>query len=80
MLKMRFKRGGRKRQPSYRLVVMPSTSRRDGKPIRELGFYNPITKELKLNIEKIRYYLNNGVQPTTTVRNLLIRNDVIKKL
>lgn len=80
MLKMRFKLGGRKRQPSYRLVVMPSTSRRDGRPIQELGFYNPITKEVKLDIEKIRYYLKNGVQPTATVRNLLIRKDVLKKV
>ena len=79
MLKMRFKRGGRKRSPSYRLVVMPSTSRRDGRPITELGFYNPITKEVKLDVEKITYYLDNGVQPTKTVLNLLINHDIVKK-
>ena len=79
MLKMRLKRGGRKRLPSYRLVVMPSTSRRDGRPIKELGFYNPITKEVKLDVENIVRYLQNGVQPTPTVRNLLVRHDIIKK-
>ena len=79
MLKMRFKRGGRKRSPSYRLVVMPSTSRRDGRPITELGFYNPITKEVKLDVEKITHYLDNGVQPTKTVLNLLINHDIVKK-
>ena len=73
MLKMRLKRIGRKRQPTYRLVVMPSTSKRDGRPIYELGFYNPITKEIKLDFENIIKNLNNGVQPTKTIRNLLIK-------
>jgi small subunit ribosomal protein S16 len=77
MLKMRFKRIGRKGQPNYRLVVMPSTSRRDGRPISELGFYNPITKEIKLDFENIIKYLNNGVQPTKTIRNLLIKEKII---
>ena len=45
MLKLRLKRNGRKRQPTYRLVVMESTSRRDGRPVDEVGYYNPITKE-----------------------------------
>jgi small subunit ribosomal protein S16 len=77
MLKMRFKRIGRKGQPSYRLVVITSTSRRDGRPIHELGFYSPITKEIKLDIENIIKNLNNGVQPTKTVRNLLIKAKII---
>ena len=45
MLKLRLKRVGRKRSPSYRLVVMENTFRRDGRPIEEVGYYNPITKE-----------------------------------
>ena len=52
MLKMRFKRCGRKRQPMYRIVVMQATQPRDGKAIRELGFYNPLTKETKLSLDK----------------------------
>lgn len=79
MLKIRFKRCGRKRQPVYRIVVMPSTSRRDGKAVKELGFYNAITKELKLDVPGIVESLNNGVQPTSTVKNLLIKANVIKK-
>jgi len=79
MLKMRFKRVGRKRQPSYRLVVMLSTSPRDGKVIKELGFYNPITKELKLNLEEIQFQLNNnGVKTTKVVENLLKRNGLYR--
>ena len=77
MLKMRFKRCGRKRQPMYRIVVMPSTSNRDGKAIRELGFYNPLTKETKLDVENIVKSLNTGVQPTKTVKNLLLKAKVI---
>ena len=79
MLKMRFKRCGRKRQPTYRLVIMPATSKRDGKALKELGFYNPITKELKLDVENIVTNLNVGVQPTKTVKNLLLKAKVIEK-
>jgi small subunit ribosomal protein S16 len=74
---MRFKRCGRKRQPMYRIVVMPSTSARDGKAIRELGFYNPLTKETKLDVENIVKSLNTGIQPTKTVKNLLLKANVI---
>jgi len=45
MLKLRLKRIGRKRQPAYRLVVMESKSRRDGRPIDEVGSYDPISKK-----------------------------------
>jgi small subunit ribosomal protein S16 len=71
MLKLRLTRIGRKRQPVYRLVVMPSTSRRDGRPVASLGYYNPITKQSKFNIDQINYWLKNGVKPTETVANLL---------
>ena len=74
---MRFKRCGRKRQPMYRIVVMPVTSGRDGKAIRELGFYNPLTKETRLDTKNIVKSLNTGVQPTKTVKNLLLKANVI---
>jgi small subunit ribosomal protein S16 len=76
---MRFKSCGRKRQPTYRLVIMPATSKRDGKALKELGFYNPITKELKLDVENIVTNLNVGVQPTKTVKNLLLKAKIIEK-
>lgn len=71
MIKLRLKRFGKKSQSSFRLVAVNSTSRRDGKPLEELGFYNPRTKESKLNMEGIRGRINSGAQPTETVKNLL---------
>nr|YP_009550937.1 ribosomal protein S16 [Eustigmatophyceae sp. Ndem 8/9T-3m6.8]QAA11870.1 ribosomal protein S16 [Eustigmatophyceae sp. Ndem 8/9T-3m6.8] len=71
MLKIRLKRCGRKKRPSYRLVLVPSQWRRDGKFIEELGFYNPITNEVKLKMEQIVVRLKNGAQPSPTVKNFL---------
>ena len=77
MLKLRLKKTGRKRLPSYRLVIMEHTTRRDGRPIEEVGFYNPITKESSFNNEKILSWLKVGVQPTPTVFNLLKNEGII---
>jgi small subunit ribosomal protein S16 len=73
MLKLRLKKYGRKNQTAYRIVVMENTTKRDGKSIEELGFYNPQTKEVNLNIVRIKERIAQGVQPTSTVKNLLIR-------
>ena len=78
MLKLRLKRNGRKRQPSYRLVIMESTSRRNGRPIDEVGYYNPITKESYFNQDKIIKWLKYGVQPTETVFQLLKKSNLIQ--
>ena len=78
MLKLRLKLNGRKRQPSYRLVIMESTSRRNGRPIDEVGYYNPITKKSYFNQDKIIKWLNYGVQPTETVFQLLKKSNLIK--
>ena len=56
-----------------------STSRRDGRPLEELGFYNPRTKETRLNTEAIRARLSQGAQPTDTVRSLLEKGGLIEK-
>ena len=77
MLKLRLKRIGRKRAPSYRLVVMESSTRRDGRPVEEVGFYNPISKESKFEIEKIKQWLSYGAQPTETVANLLKKAEIL---
>ena len=71
MIKLRLKKYGRKGQISYRIVLMPSTNKRDGKAIEELGFYNPRTKEANINISRITLRISQGAQPTTTVANLL---------
>ena len=77
MLKLRLKRTGKKRSPFYRLVIMENTFRRDGRPIEELGYYNPMTKQYKLNTEKIKKWLSYGVKPTETVLSLLKKADII---
>ena len=56
MLKLRLKRIGRKRSPSYRLVIMENTWRRDGKPIAELGYYDPISKKYNFDITNIKKF------------------------
>lgn len=79
MIKLRLKRFGKKNQSSFRLVAVNSTSRRDGKPLEELGFYNPSTKESKLNAEMIKLRIHNGAQPTDTVKGLLVKAGIIDK-
>ena len=79
MIKLRLKRFGKKREASFRLVASNSTSRRDGRPLQELGFYNPRTKETRLDTEAIRERLGQGAQPTDIVRTLLERGGLIEK-
>ncbi len=76
MIKLRLKRFGKKREASYRIVAMPSTSRRDGRPLEELGFYNPRTDETRLEVPAIIKRLKDGAQPTRTVRNILEKAQV----
>ena len=77
MLKLRLKRVGRKRSPSYRLVIMENTTRRDGRPVEEVGYYDPISKNYKFDAEKIQKWLSYGVKPTETVSQLLKKADII---
>ena len=60
MLKIRLKRLGAKKAPTYRVIVINSTTKREGRPVEELGYYNPKTKEMKLNniARTINYILN----------------------
>ena len=71
MLKIRLKRLGRKKNASYRIIVIDSKKRRDGKAIEEVGFYNPLTKETKINVESIKNRIKQGAQLTLTVQYLL---------
>jgi len=80
MIKLRLKRFGKKREVSYRIVAAQSTSRRDGRPLEELGFYNPRTDEVRLDTEAIVRRLKQGAQPTETVRSLLRKNNVFELL
>ena len=78
MLKLRLKRIGRKRSPSYRLVIMENKSRRDGRPIDEVGYYDPISKKYKFDMNKIKKWLSYGIKPTKTVVNLLKKAEIIE--
>ena len=79
MIKLRLKRCGKKREASFRLVACNSTSRRDGRPLQELGFYNPRTKETRLDAEGLRLRLSQGAQPTDAVRSLLEKGGLLEK-
>nr|YP_011006235.1 30S ribosomal protein S16 [Dictyotopsis propagulifera]WAM63239.1 30S ribosomal protein S16 [Dictyotopsis propagulifera] len=76
MLKIRFKRVGRKKYPIYRIVVANNKTKRDGKVIEELGFYNPLTKTLQVNLSRTMLRLKDGAQPTEVVKNLFRKSSL----
>jgi len=78
MVKIRLKRFGKKKQPVYRIVVMEAKDRRDGRPIEEIGFYDPHIGEssLKVNVESARKWIKCGGQPSETVKALLKKASV----
>ncbi len=79
-VKIRLKRMGAKKSPFYRIVVADSRSPRDGRFIEEIGYYNPLTDPatLKINEEKALQWLQNGAQPSDTVRALLDKAGIKK--
>ncbi|PAB58900.1 30S ribosomal protein S16 [Anaeromicrobium sediminis] len=80
-VKIRLKRMGAKKKPFYRVVVADSRSPRDGRFIEEIGYYNPVSEpaEVKINDEKAVKWLNNGAQPTDTVKDLFKKYGVMEK-
>lgn len=80
-VKLRLKRMGSKKKPFYRIVAADSRVARDGKFIELVGTYNPVSEpaEVKINEEVALKWLNNGAQPTDTVRDLLSKNGTMKK-
>ena len=72
-VKIRLARYGAKKRPFYRIVVADARAPRDGKYIESLGFYNPLSKQKKVKINKEKYeeWINKGAQPTDTVRRLV---------
>ena len=79
-VKIRLTRMGKKKHPFYRVVVADQRARRDGAPIEEIGYYNPMTNpaDIKIDAEKAKKWLANGAQPTDTVRSLLKKSEIIK--
>jgi small subunit ribosomal protein S16 len=80
MIKLRLKRFGKKKEVSYRIVAIESKTRRDGRPIEELGFYNPRTDETRLNVPAIVKRLQQGAQPSETVRSILNKAQVFEQV
>ncbi|MEJ8553627.1 30S ribosomal protein S16 [Tepidibacter sp. Z1-5] len=79
-VKIRLKRMGANKKPFYRIVVADSRSPRDGKFIEEIGYYNPISqpKQIKINDERASKWLNDGAQPTDTVKSLFKKNGIME--
>ena len=79
MVKIRLKRIGAKKAPIYRVVVADSRYPRNGRFIEEIGYYNPIVEPAQLSIDadKAKKWLNNGAQPTDTVKALLKKTGAI---
>ena len=80
-VRLRLTRLGRKKKPFYRVVAVDGRQKRDGEYIENLGYYNPLTDpiDLKLNEERIIYWLGVGAQPSETVRNLLRQEGIMFK-
>ena len=79
-VKMRLRRMGAKKAPFYRVIVADERSPRDGKFIDEIGYYNPLTNpaDIKINAKKAEKWLQNGAQPTETVKSLLKKSGIVK--
>ena len=79
MVKIRLRRMGAQKAPYYRIVVADSRSPRDGRCIEEIGAYNPLTEPATITVdsEKAKTWIQNGAQPTDTVRGLLKKAGVL---
>ena len=73
MVKIRLRRVGAKKAPFYRIVVADSRSPRDGRYIEEIGTYDPMAEgeKIKVDMDRAKYWIANGAQPTDTVRGLM---------
>jgi small subunit ribosomal protein S16 len=72
-VRIRLARHGRKKRPFYKVVVANSESPRDGRFIESIGVYNPLPEsaEVKINADRLQYWLQQGAKPTDTVRSLI---------
>ena len=75
-VKMRLRRMGAKKAPTYRVIIADSRSPRDGRFIEEIGYFNPRKDEIKIDAEKAKTWIKNGAQPTDTVRALLKKSNI----
>jgi small subunit ribosomal protein S16 len=79
-VKLRLKRMGRRHKAFYRVAAIESRNQRDGRVLEELGLYDPenkvVEQQVKLNPDRIKYWLGVGAVPSDTVRHLLVRNGI----
>ena len=83
VVRIRMQRLGRRHRPFYRINAIDQRTRRDGRFIENLGWYDPIAtnpdRQLKLNAERIKYWLSVGAQPSETMRDILVKNGLMDK-
>lgn len=79
MVKIRLKRIGAHKQPSYRIIVADSRCARDGKFIEEIGFFDPLSdpEEIRVDGDKAKEWISKGAQPTERVKSLLKKSGVL---
>lgn len=77
MLKIKLSRTGKRGFATYKIIVNEAKSKRDGRYVELLGFYDPNTnpKTIKLNKKRLQFWLSQGAQPTDTVRRLIKKYD-----
>jgi small subunit ribosomal protein S16 len=80
MLRIRLQRLGKKKQPSYRFVISERTKDTQGRALEIVGHYNPIAqpKIIEMKVDRIKYWLSMGAQPSNTVNNILVKEGVIE--
>ena len=79
MLRIKLRRIGKKRQPSYRLVVAEKTARPQDQGIEDLGWFNPLQNKKEFNKERVLYWISKGALPTDTVHNLLVDAGILSE-
>nr|YP_010701167.1 ribosomal protein S16 [Nekemias chaffanjonii]WCJ46155.1 ribosomal protein S16 [Nekemias chaffanjonii] len=80
MVKLRLKRCGRKQRAVYRIVAIDARSRREGRDLRKVGFYDPIKNQTYSNVPAILYFLEKGAQPTGTVHDISKKAEIFTEL
>ncbi len=80
MLRIRLKRIGKKKQPAYRIVVADSRAPRDGRPVEEIGHYNPLPNpsEIVIDGDRVSYWIGEGAQPSDAVTRILVAQGLLQ--
>jgi len=81
VVRIRMKRMGRRHVPFYRINAIEKTTKRDGKVLENLGWYNPVAtddaKKIHLDEERVKYWLSMGAQPSDTMMDVLVKRNIV---